>query len=229
MRAQQGAATALAPAKVHRAAATQGAGATAATAVFNPREHSAAKGKTLRVCEAPRLTKEHAIEIRGAAWQPRGAAGYFERIANVPAMLEKYPPPVSRAAVLNSVDEAYTSVDASQPAGTGPDTARNIRVLELGVARSRRGAGADSVLPHVGRSLPGDAALGQIAATIGQPTQCVARRVDLDAAQHRKFRLVVGVDRRPIPKPPRWLLMLDQASSEAPPPKFSRRTEAVPM
>jgi magnesium transporter len=31
------------------------------------------------------------------------------------------------------------------------------------------------------------------------------------------------------PTPPRWLLMLDQASSEAPPPKFSRRTEAVPM
>jgi hypothetical protein len=179
------------------------------TAVFDPREHLAAKGKTPRLVKAPHLTKKKAVEIEGAAWKPGGAAGYFVTIANVPAMLEQYPPPVSGAAVLNAADEAYTSVDASQPAGTGPDTARNIRVLELGVARSRRGAGADSVLLHVGRSLPGDAALGQIAATIGQPAQCVNRRVDLDAAQRRKFRLVVGVDRRPIPKPPRWLLMWD--------------------
>ena len=77
--------------------ATAADGEQAATeAGLKPFDYLTSKGKTLRVVHATHLTKDQAADIEGSAWRGMGAkpaTGYYIKLRNVPAMLEKYPPP----------------------------------------------------------------------------------------------------------------------------------------
>ena len=56
-------------------------------------DYTTTKGKQLRVYEAAHLSRQQAEEIEGSAWKPRGAAGFYVKTRNLPAMMAKYPPP----------------------------------------------------------------------------------------------------------------------------------------
>jgi hypothetical protein len=96
-------------------------------------------------------------------------------------------------ALYQASDEAYHG-DHDQPGkpDDGPDAARNIGMLNGGVARAPGGAGADSVLPYVGRVVPGNAQLSTIAAAFGDNIQGFGLREDLTPEQRRKFGFFNG-------------------------------------
>lgn len=93
-------------------------------------------------------------------------------------------------ALFNASDDGYTAPDGTEFAtDTSPHGARNIRLLEGGVGR-----GADAVHPYVARSLPADAPLGHIASAFGGSVQWFDLRVDLGAAERRKFGFFNGAN-----------------------------------
>jgi len=73
-----------------------------------------------------------------------------------------------------------------------PDAARNIGMLNRGVARAPGAEGADTVLPYVGRVLPGNEQIHQIAAVFGDTIQGFGLRDDLTPAERRKFGFFNG-------------------------------------
>jgi hypothetical protein len=73
-----------------------------------------------------------------------------------------------------------------------PDAARNIGMLNRGVARAPGAEGADTVLPYVGRVLPGNEQVHQIAAAFGDTIQGFGLREDLTPAERRKFGFFNG-------------------------------------
>lgn len=73
-----------------------------------------------------------------------------------------------------------------------PDAARNIGMLNRGVARAPGAEGADTVLPYVGRVLPGNEQIQQIAAVFGDTIQGFGLRDDLTPAERRKFGFFNG-------------------------------------
>ncbi len=73
-----------------------------------------------------------------------------------------------------------------------PDAARNIGMLNRGVARAPGAEGADTVLPYVGRVLPGNEQIHQIAAAFGDTIQGFGLRDDLTPVERRKFGFFNG-------------------------------------
>ena len=73
-----------------------------------------------------------------------------------------------------------------------PSATRNIGMLNRAVARAPGAEGADTVLPYVGRLLPGNEQIDRIAAAFGDTIQGFGLRDDLTPAERRKFGFFNG-------------------------------------
>lgn len=196
--------------KTKNAAPAEDLEAAATAAGFNVMDYLTRKGKTLRVVEAPHLTRDQAAEIEGAAWKPSGAKGYYVKVQNVPAMLAKYPPPAPALRRGNAdpaqqrdehLERVNQVVDAITQAWAAPPAVRVVWDLQDPVvderiraedARQRRGGAEGSPLAVFDRGTV------YIVASAADSDMDVARSLFHEALGHAGLRAAFGDALRPM-------------------------------